>query len=106
MRSQLSFGYDPIFEALEGLGAEYAIVARLTPGFRSLLPGLRYEAVNREWEMADCQHRSHGWSKTRRFVVARRFLRNGTHSFLGGPLCLSRLGHQSLAHSCRHLAFL
>ena len=72
--SESGFGYDPIFEGLEGLGAEYAIVARLTPGFRSLLPGLRYEAVNREWEMADGEHRSHGWSKTRRFVVARRFL--------------------------------
>ena len=67
------FGYDPIFDSLEGSGAEHAIVARLTPGFRSLLPGLRYEAVNREWEMADCEHLSHGWAKNR-FVVARRFL--------------------------------
>ena len=74
VRADAGFGYDPIFDGLEGLGAEYAIVARLTPGFRSLLPGLRYEEVNREWEMADCEHRSHGWTKNRRFVVARRFL--------------------------------
>lgn len=74
VRADAGFGYDPIFAGLEGLGAEYAIVARLTPGFRSLFPGLRYQAVNREWEMAECEHRSHGWTKTRRFVVARRFL--------------------------------
>src|SRR5262249_38207986 len=61
VRADAGFGYDPIFDGLEGLGAEYAVVARLTPGFRSLLPGLRYEAVNREWEMAECEHRSHGW---------------------------------------------
>lgn len=74
VRADAGFGYDPIFSALEKLGAEYAVVARLTPGFRSLLPGLRYEAVNQEWEMTECEHRSHGWKKTRRFVVGRRLL--------------------------------
>jgi hypothetical protein len=74
VRADAGFGFDPIFDGLEGLGAEYAVVARLTPGFRSLLPGLGYDPVNRVWEMAECEHRSHGWSKTRRFVVARRFL--------------------------------
>jgi hypothetical protein len=74
VRADAGFGYDPIFDGLEGLGAEYAVVARLTPGFPSLLPGLRYEAANREWEMGECEHRSHGWTKTRRFVIARRFL--------------------------------
>ena len=74
VRADAGFGFGPIFDGLEGLGAEYAVVARLTSGFRSLLPGLPYEPVNRVWEMADCEHRSHGWSKTRRFVVARRFL--------------------------------
>src|SRR6266571_9498992 len=39
-----------------------------------LLPGLRYEAVNRDWEMSDFEHRLHGWPQARRFVVARRFL--------------------------------
>ena len=74
VRGDAGFGYDPIFSGLEGLAAEYAIVARLTEGFRRLLPGLRYEPVNRDWEMADFEHRSHGWKKDRRFVVARRFL--------------------------------
>ena len=30
--------------------------------------------VNRNWEMADLEHRSLGWPKPRRFVVARRFI--------------------------------
>jgi hypothetical protein len=46
----------------------------LTQAFRRLLPGLRYEPVNRNWEMADFEHRSHGWPTARRFVVARRFI--------------------------------
>ena len=38
------------------------------------LPGLRYQAVNRDWEMADFEHRPHGWPQARRLVVARRFI--------------------------------
>jgi len=49
-------------------------VARLTQSFKRLLPGLRYEPVNQQWEMAEFDHRSHGWPKARRFVVARRFI--------------------------------
>jgi hypothetical protein len=30
--------------------------------------------VNRSWEMAEFEHRSHGWPKARRLVVARRYL--------------------------------
>jgi hypothetical protein len=69
-----SIGFNPVFEALESQPAQYAVVGRLTPAFRNLLPGLRYEPVNRDWEMADFEHRSHGWRKARRFVVARRFI--------------------------------
>src|SRR5260370_2894310 len=42
--------------------------------FKRLLPGLRYESVNPQWEMADFEHRPHGWPQARRFVVARRFI--------------------------------
>lgn len=73
VRADAGFGYDPIFARLEGEAAEYAIVARLTSSFRRLLPGLRYEPVNREWEMADFEHRAQGWTRARRCVVARRF---------------------------------
>jgi Transposase DDE domain group 1 len=30
--------------------------------------------VNRQWEMAEFEHRPHGWPEARRFVVARRFI--------------------------------
>ena len=73
VRADAGFGYDPIFARLEGEAAEYAIVARLTSSLRRLLPGLRYEPVNREWEMADFEHRAQGWTRARRCVVARRF---------------------------------
>jgi hypothetical protein len=73
VRADAGFGYDPIFARLEGEAAEYAIVARLTSSFRRLLPGLHYEPVNREWEMADFEHRAQGWTRARRCVVARRF---------------------------------
>lgn len=74
VRADAGFGFHPIFQALEARRAGYAVVARLTQAFRRLLPGLRYEPVNRNWEMADFEHRSHGWPTARRFVVARRFL--------------------------------
>ena len=74
VRADAGFGFNPVFEALESRPTPYAVVARLTPAFRRLLPGLRYESVNRDWEMADFEHRPHGWPKARRFVVARRFI--------------------------------
>lgn len=49
-------------------------MARLTQAFKRLLPGLRYESVNRQWEMAEYEYRPHGWPRARRFVVARRFI--------------------------------
>jgi hypothetical protein len=74
VRADAGFGFNPVFEALESRPAQYAVVARLTPAFRNRLPGLRYKPVNPDWEMADFEHRSQGWPKARRFVVARRFL--------------------------------
>jgi len=74
VRADAGFGFNPVFEALEARPTQYAVVARLTQAFRRLLPGLRYEAVNRNWEMADFGHRPHGWPQARRFVVARRFI--------------------------------
>ena len=74
VRADAGFGFNPIFEALESHAAQYAVVARLTQAFRRLLPGLRYEPANRDWEIAEFEHRPHGWQKARRFVVARRFI--------------------------------
>ena len=74
VRADAGFGFNPVFEGLEVRPAQYAVVARLTQAFKRLLPGLRYESVNRQWEMADFEHRPHGWPQARRFVVARRFI--------------------------------
>jgi hypothetical protein len=63
-----------VFAALEARPAQYAVTARLTPAFKRLLPGVSYQPVNRKWEMAEFEHRLHGWPQARRFVVARRFI--------------------------------
>ena len=74
VRADAGFGFNPVFVALESRPAQYAVVARLTPAFKRLLPGISYEPVNRKWEMAEFEHRPHGWPQARRFVVARRFI--------------------------------
>ena len=73
-RADAGFGFNPVMIGLEARPAQYAVVARLTQAFKRLLPGLRYESVNRRWEMADFEHRPHSWPQARRFVVARRFI--------------------------------
>jgi hypothetical protein len=74
VRADAGFGFNPVLEILEARPSQYAVVARMTHAFKRLLPGLRYESVNRQWEMADFEHRPHGWPQARRFVVARRFI--------------------------------
>jgi hypothetical protein len=74
VRADAGFGFHPVLEILEARPTQYAVVARLTQAFKRLLPGLRYESVNRQWEMAEFQHRPHGWPQARHFVVARRFI--------------------------------
>jgi hypothetical protein len=74
VRADAGFGFNPIFEALNSQAAQYAVVARLTQAFRRLLPGLRYEPANRDWEIAEFEHRPHDWQKGHRFVFARRFI--------------------------------
>jgi len=74
VRADAGFGLNPVFDALESWPADYAVVARLIPALKRLLPGLRYTPIGRDWETADFEHRPHSWSRARRFVVARRFL--------------------------------
>jgi hypothetical protein len=74
VRADAGFGFHPVLEILEARGAQYAVVARLTPAFKRLLSGLQYESVNQQWEMAELWYRPHGWPEARRFVVARRFI--------------------------------
>jgi Transposase DDE domain group 1 len=74
VRADAGFGFNPVLEILEARATQYAVVARLTQAFKRLLPGLRYEFVNQQWEMAEFAYRPHGWREARRFVVARRFI--------------------------------
>lgn len=74
VRADAGFGLNPVFDALESHTAGYAVVARMTPALKRLLPGLRYAPVSHGWEMADLEHRPQDWSRARRFVVARQFL--------------------------------
>jgi Transposase DDE domain group 1 len=74
VRADAGFGFHPVLEIFESRSAQYGVVARLTQACKRLLPGLRYESVNRHWEMAEFEHRPHGWPEARRFVVARRFI--------------------------------
>jgi len=74
VRADAGFGFHPVLEILEARATQYAVVARLTQAFKRLLPGLPYESVNRQWEMAEFEYRPHGWPQSRRFVVARRFI--------------------------------
>jgi hypothetical protein len=72
VRADAGFGYNPVLEILEARPAQYAVVARLTSGLKCKLGGLRYERANSRWQLAELEYRPQGWSKSRRFVVARR----------------------------------
>lgn len=74
LRADSGFGFNPVLQALEEKAVDYVVVARMTKGLKAVLPGLRYEHVNRVWEMAEFHHRLHGWPHARRFCVARRFI--------------------------------
>src|SRR5487761_935296 len=79
--------YDPLlcFEAsssflwdVELLGArptaQCAVDARMIPSLKRELGGLRYEPMNPHWEVAEFEHRPHGWSHARRCIVARKLI--------------------------------
>ena len=72
VRADAGFGYRPVLEMLEARPAQYAVVARMTPSLKRALRGLRYEAMNPRWEMADFEPRPHDWPHARRCIVARR----------------------------------
>jgi hypothetical protein len=74
LRADSSFMVEPVLKQLEELSADYAVVARLTPSIKRYLSGLDYQPHVRRWEVAEFEHQLQGWSRTRRFVVARRLL--------------------------------
>ena len=76
LRADSGFGFNPVLQALEQRSVHYAVVARMTSGLRRWLSSLQYRSVNSVWEMAEFEHRSHGWPHARRFCAARRFIPN------------------------------
>jgi hypothetical protein len=72
VRADAGFGFNPVLEMLEARPAQYAVVARLTTGLKRIMGGLRYEWCNSIWEIAELEYKPFGWSKSRRFVIARR----------------------------------
>lgn len=74
VRADAGFGLNPVLDILESHSTEYAIVARMMPSLKRLLPGLHYAPAPHGWEIADMEHCPQGWSQARRFVVARRLL--------------------------------
>jgi Transposase DDE domain group 1 len=72
VRADAGFGYGPVLDMLEARPAAYAVVARMIPSLKSELRGLRYEAMNSRWEIAEFEHHPRDWSQARRCVVARR----------------------------------
>jgi hypothetical protein len=72
VRADAGFGYNPVLETLEQGGAQYAVVTRMTSSLKRVLGGLRYERLNSQWEIAQCEHRVAAGAPVRRCIVARR----------------------------------
>ena len=72
VRADAGFGYNPVLEILELGRAQYAVVARMTSCLKRVLGGLRYQRLNPQWEIAECEHRVSERAPTRRCIVARR----------------------------------
>src|SRR5713101_300926 len=74
VRADAGFGYGPVLDMLEARPAQYAVVARMTPSLKCALGGLRFEPMNLRWEIAEFEHRPHGWPHARRCIVARKLI--------------------------------
>ncbi len=73
-RADAGFYSDAFLSELEDRGAHYAVVAKVYPPLKRLLPGIAYHRVNSVWEMGECWHGARPWFEPRRHVVARRLI--------------------------------
>ena len=71
-RADAGFGYGPVLDMLETRFAQYAVVARMVPSLKRARKGLRYQAMNPRWEIAEFEHRPQDWPHARRCIVARK----------------------------------
>jgi hypothetical protein len=74
VRADAGFGYNPVLERLEQVQAQYAVVARMNTSLKRRLCGLRYQRLNPQWEIAECEHKISEQAPGRRCVVARRLI--------------------------------
>ena len=73
VRADAGFGYGPVLDMLEVRPtAQFAVVSRMIPSLKRELGGLRYEAMNAQWEIAEFEHHPYGWPHARRCIVARK----------------------------------
>ena len=99
VRADAGFGYGPVLEMLEARPAQYAVVARMIPSLKRVLKGLRYEAMNPHWEIAEFEHHPHDWSQARRCIVARRRIEENDSQPTLLPWSVMRLLKVRLCHS-------
>jgi len=71
-RADSAFYAREIVEALEGHGAGYAIVARMTRPLQQRVTTARYQPVGRTTSLAEFAYQPQGWPGLRRFVAVRR----------------------------------
>ena len=71
-RADAGFGYDPVLARLEEVQAQYAVVARMNTSLKRRLSSLRFERLNEQWEITECEHKVSEKAPARRCVVARR----------------------------------
>jgi hypothetical protein len=72
VRADAAFFDHEIIEFIDGKGAFYAIVARLTRPLKNRLSGLRYRRVSSGVWAGEFEYCPRGWPGLRRFVVIRR----------------------------------
>ena len=73
-RADAGFGYEAVLKTVETGRAEYAVVVRMNPGLKRLLPALPYPPASARWECAEGDFRAQGWSRPRRIVAVRRLI--------------------------------
>jgi hypothetical protein len=72
VRADGAFFDHKIIEFIEGNGAFYAIVARLTRPLKNRLSGLHYRRISSGVWAAEFRYCPHGWTGPQRFVAIRR----------------------------------
>ena len=86
-RADAGFYHDGFLSELENRAVQYAVVAKIYPPLKRVLPGISYQRVNALWEMGECEYQAQSWSEPRRHVVARRLIETSE-----GPPTLFALG--------------